>query len=69
MLVLSRKVGETICIGDGIHVTVIAICGNKLKLGVAAPLDIAVHREEMTGNHRDFNLDRVDVFAVRKKVV
>jgi carbon storage regulator len=47
MLVLSRRVGERICIGEGIVVTVVRVCGDKVRLGVEAPSDVAVHREEV----------------------
>jgi len=47
MLVLTRKIGERIQIGGGISVTVVRIQGDKVRLGVDAPLDIAVHREEV----------------------
>lgn len=47
MLVLSRKIGETILIGDSIELTVVAIHNNRVRLGVKAPLDIPVHREEL----------------------
>ena len=47
MLVLSRKRGETIVIGDGITVTVLATDGGRVKLGVVAPAEMPVHREEV----------------------
>ena len=47
MLVLSRKQGETIVIGDKITVTVLAVDGGRVKLGIAAPMDVPVHREEI----------------------
>ncbi|MEW6501085.1 MAG: carbon storage regulator CsrA [Thermodesulfobacteriota bacterium] len=47
MLVLARKVGEAIAIGDGITVRVLEIKGGQVKLGVEAPVDVAVHREEI----------------------
>jgi len=47
MLVLSRKRGETIVIGNGITVTVLAVDGDRVKLGVAAPAEVPVHREEV----------------------
>lgn len=51
MLVLSRKVGETIIIGDAVQLTVVAIRNNQVRLGVTAPLDIPVFREELTCKH------------------
>jgi carbon storage regulator len=47
MLVLSRKPDEQIVIGDGIIVTVVEIRGDKVRLGVEAPLDVSVHRQEV----------------------
>jgi carbon storage regulator len=47
MLVLTRNVGETIRIGDDITVTVLGLKGNQIRLGIAAPRTIAVHREEV----------------------
>jgi carbon storage regulator len=47
MLVLSRKLGEEIIIDDHIRVTVVAIHGNQVRLGISAPPDVAVHREEV----------------------
>ena len=47
MLVLSRKRGEVITIGDGITVTVLAVDGERVKLGVVAPVEVPIHREEI----------------------
>ncbi|RMF90860.1 MAG: carbon storage regulator [Nitrospinota bacterium] len=47
MLVLTRRLGESITIGDHIKVTVVAIKGNQVKLGIEAPPDTMVHREEI----------------------
>ena len=47
MLVLSRKRGETIVIGNGITVTVLAVQGDRVKLGIVAPAEVPVHREEI----------------------
>jgi carbon storage regulator len=47
MLVLSRRQGETIVIGDGITVTVLAVDGGRVKLGIVAPAEVPVHREEV----------------------
>jgi carbon storage regulator len=47
MLVLSRKDGEAILIGDGVRVRVLEIKGNRVKIGVEAPLDTPVFREEV----------------------
>lgn len=47
MLILTRRVNETICIGDDVTVTVVRVNGSKATLGVVAPRDVPVHREEV----------------------
>ncbi|TAJ95905.1 MAG: carbon storage regulator [Gammaproteobacteria bacterium] len=47
MLILTRRVGESLMIGDDVNVTVLGIRGNQVRVGVNAPKDIAVHREEI----------------------
>lgn len=47
MLVLSRKPGESVNIGDEVKVTVLSISGKQVRIGIEAPSDIAVHREEI----------------------
>ncbi len=47
MLILTRRVGETVMIGDEVTVTVLGVKGNQVRVGVNAPKDIAVHREEI----------------------
>lgn len=47
MLILTRRVGETLIIGDNVLVTVLGVRGNQVRLGVDAPKDVAVHREEI----------------------
>jgi len=47
MLILTRRIGETLMIGDDTEVTVLGVKGNQIRLGVAAPKDVAVHREEI----------------------
>ena len=47
MLILTRRVGETIKIGDDITVTVLGVKGNQVRVGVGAPRNVSVHREEI----------------------
>ena len=47
MLILTRRVGETLMVGDEVSVTVLGVKGNQVRIGVNAPKEIAVHREEI----------------------
>lgn len=47
MLILSRRIGETMRIGDDIEVVVLGVRGNQVRLGVKAPKDVSVHRQEI----------------------
>ena len=47
MLILTRRVGESLMIGDDVTITVLGVKGNQVRIGVNAPKEVAVHREEI----------------------
>ena len=47
MLILTRSVGETLMVGDDVTVTVLGVKGNQVRIGINAPKEVAVHREEI----------------------
>ena len=48
MLILTRRIDESLVIGDDVTITILGIKGNQVRIGVAAPKDVAVHREELS---------------------
>lgn len=62
MLILTRRVGETVVIGDDVTVTVLGVKGNQVRLGVNAPKQVAVHREEI---YERIQREQADEQAVR----
>lgn len=57
MLILTRRVGETLVIGDDVTITVLGVRGNQVRVGVNAPKDVAVHREEIYQRIQDEKTD------------
>jgi carbon storage regulator len=53
MLILTRRVGETVVIGNDIDITVLGVKGNQVRLGVKAPRNVSVHREEIYKRIKD----------------
>ena len=53
MLILTRRIGEKLMIGDDISVTILGVKGNQVRIGVHAPEDVAIHREEIYDRVRD----------------
>lgn len=61
MLILTRRVGETLMIGDDVSVTVLGVKGNQVRIGIDAPKDIAVHRQEIYERIKGEELRLVEV--------
>ena len=60
MLILTRKVGESVLIGDDISITILSVRGNQVKLGVEAPKEVSVHREEIYQRIKQMKDEQLD---------
>lgn len=60
MLILTRKVGESVLIGNDISITILSVRGNQVKLGVEAPKDVSVHREEIYQRIKQMKDEQLD---------
>ncbi|MTV27361.1 carbon storage regulator CsrA [Nitriliruptoraceae bacterium ZYF776] len=69
MLVLSRRVGESIVIGNRITVTVLEVRGDQVRVGIDAPRDVEVHREEVFRQLEAENTSAADAAARTRKLV
>jgi carbon storage regulator len=58
LLILTRRVGETLNIGDDVSITVLGIKGNQVRVGIKAPPEVAVHREEVAERLRQGEASR-----------
>lgn len=64
MLILTRRIGETLMVGDEVTVTVLGVKGNQVRIGVAAPNDVAVHRQEVYEKiQKEANVDQSGIKA------
>ncbi|MWP62832.1 carbon storage regulator CsrA [Gilliamella sp. Pas-s25] len=64
MLILTRRVGETLIIGDDVVITILGVKGNQVRIGINAPKEVSIHREEIYNKihqHQDVNDESSDL--------
>lgn len=57
MLILTRRIGETIVINDDIRITIVSVRGNQIRVGIQAPREVPVHREEVYGTPKPTSVE------------
>lgn len=63
MLILTRRVGETLVIGDDTQVAVLGVKGNQVRVGVEAPVEVSIQREEIVSNDNSVRIEDTDAVA------
>jgi len=66
MLILTRKIEESIVIGNGIEIKIVDVRGDNVKIGISAPKDVSVHRKEIYDAIKQANADASKVKGVKK---
>lgn len=65
MLILTRRINESITIGDNVNVMVLGVKGNQVRLGIDAPKEIPVHREEIKKRIDDAKIQKIAIGGIR----